>query len=215
MPDWRGDSASTRPAALFPGRPQTPTSVHAFGTGTVRHAHSFVAPLQNKHTQNDNMDKILTTSERRRHVLVNLTHFIKFVEENYNFAQQAGWNTQCITAFCRMSMVCMYPFLDGVGLTNGSLRSRNAAGDAAVALAHAPELAADLLSLEKTAERQWDSDRLWQHKDGCEILRWKAAFPFTSLSAPVQQCLFHMGGRGSRFIVNICHDHTVSIIIGL
>lgn len=53
-----------------------------------------------------------------------------------------------------MSMVCMYPFLDGVGLTNGSLRSRNAAGDAAVALAHAPELAADLLSLEKTAERQ-------------------------------------------------------------
>lgn len=51
-------------------------------------------------------------------------------------------------------MVCIYPFLDGVGLTNGPLRSRNAAGDAAVALAHAPELAADLLSLENTAQRQ-------------------------------------------------------------
>lgn len=43
-------------------------------------------------------------------------------------------------------MVCIYPFLYGVGLTNGSLRGGNAAGDAAVTLAHAPELAADLLS---------------------------------------------------------------------
>lgn len=41
--------------------------------------------------------------------------------------------------------MCIYPFLYGVGLTNGSLRGGNAAGDAAVALAHAPELAADLL----------------------------------------------------------------------
>lgn len=38
-----------------------------------------------------------------------------------------------------------YPFLYGVGLTNGALGGGNAAGDAAVALAHAPELAADLL----------------------------------------------------------------------
>lgn len=52
------------------------------------------------------------------------------------------------------AMVCIYPFLDGVGLTNGPLGSRNATGDAAVALAHAPELAADLLSSENTAQRQ-------------------------------------------------------------
>ena len=32
----------------------------------------------------------------------------------------------------------VYPFLDGVGLADGSLRRRDAAGDAAVALAHAP-----------------------------------------------------------------------------
>ena len=39
----------------------------------------------------------------------------------------------------------MYPFLDGVGLTDGSLSCRNAAGDAAVALAHAPKLTANFL----------------------------------------------------------------------
>lgn len=49
--------------------------------------------------------------------------------------------------FCGNDLVisCIYPFLDGVGLTNGSLCSRNAAGDAAVTLAHAPKLTADLL----------------------------------------------------------------------
>lgn len=39
----------------------------------------------------------------------------------------------------------MYPFLYGVGLTDGSLCSRNAAGDATVTLAHAPKFAADFL----------------------------------------------------------------------
>lgn len=43
----------------------------------------------------------------------------------------------------------IYPFLDGVGLTNGSLCGRNAAGDAAVTLAHAPKLTADLLSVKE------------------------------------------------------------------
>lgn len=39
----------------------------------------------------------------------------------------------------------MYPFLYGVGLTDGSLCCRNAAGDATVALAHAPKFTADFL----------------------------------------------------------------------
>lgn len=38
-----------------------------------------------------------------------------------------------------------YPFLYGVGLTDGSLCCRNAAGDATVALAHAPQFTADFL----------------------------------------------------------------------
>lgn len=41
--------------------------------------------------------------------------------------------------------VSIYPFLYGVGLTDGSLCSGNAAGDATVALAHAPEFTADFL----------------------------------------------------------------------
>lgn len=38
-----------------------------------------------------------------------------------------------------------YPFLYGIGLTDGSFRSGYTAGDAAVALAHAPQLTADFL----------------------------------------------------------------------
>ena len=41
--------------------------------------------------------------------------------------------------------VSIYPFLDGVGLTDGSLCSGDAAGDATVALAHAPKFTADFL----------------------------------------------------------------------
>lgn len=46
-----------------------------------------------------------------------------------------------------------YPFLYGVGLTDGPLRCRDAAGDAAVALAHAPKLAADFLLARESREQ--------------------------------------------------------------
>lgn len=123
------------------------------------------------------------------------------------------------TASCRTSRASIiYPFLDGVGLTNGSLRSRNAAGDAAVALAHAPQLAADLLSLGETAEETGETLTGCDNNTSTDV-RSSSGRPHsrsTSLSAPVQQRLFHMGGREVLvFIVNICHDRTVSIIIGL
>lgn len=44
-----------------------------------------------------------------------------------------------------MFSVFNHPFLDCVGLTDGPLCCRNAAGDATVALTHAPELAAHFL----------------------------------------------------------------------
>lgn len=58
----------------------------------------------------------------------------------------------------------MYPFLYSVGLTDGSLCCRNAAGDATVALAHAPELTADFLlggggSRETERERETVKER--------------------------------------------------------
>lgn len=48
-------------------------------------------------------------------------------------------------AFREYSETSCYPFLYGVGLTDGSLCSGNAAGDATVALTHAPQFAADFL----------------------------------------------------------------------
>lgn len=55
----------------------------------------------------------------------------------------------------------MYPLLYGVGLTYGSLCSRNAAGDATVALAHAPQLTADFLCV---CERTVKTEREEQNK---------------------------------------------------
>lgn len=86
--DGGGNSTSARPAALFPRRPQTPTSVHAFRAGAIRDAHSFVAPLQHTHTHTQgHVAKTFDKDERRQNVLVNLTHFVGFVEENHNFGQ--------------------------------------------------------------------------------------------------------------------------------
>lgn len=46
----------------------------------------------------------------------------------------------------------IYPFLYRVGLTDGSLCSRDTASDAAVALTHAPEFAADFLCVSMRGE---------------------------------------------------------------
>lgn len=45
-----------------------------------------------------------------------------------------------------------YPFLYGVGLTDGSFCSRNAAGDATVAFTHAPKFTADFLRAVKESK---------------------------------------------------------------
>ena len=45
----RGDSAPAGAAAFPPGGPQTPAPVHTLRTGSVRHAHPLVAPLEHSH----------------------------------------------------------------------------------------------------------------------------------------------------------------------
>lgn len=187
VPDGRGHPASAGPAALLPGRPQTPAPVHALRTGPVRHAHPFVAPLQHKNThtyhqinskRQKKQWKYIETQNRPTTTKIFL--LLLFWEDNCHFSVKSDiiifspqnnqdeslcfpflkflWEpnrrTKPRSFFCgndvRRGLIwCIYPFLDGVGLTNGSLCSRNAAGDAAVTLAHAPKLTADLLSVKE------------------------------------------------------------------
>lgn len=189
VPDGRGHPASTGPAALLPGRPQTPAPVHTLRTGPVGHAHPFVAPLQHKNThtyhqinskmqkKRENIYKHKTGLQPQRYFFFffffsfwggdNCHFFDKsdifivktcpqnnqdeslcfpFFEILVRTKQKNQTQILCCGKDVRRGLIwCIYPFLDGVGLTNSSLCSRNAAGDAAVTLAHAPKLTADLL----------------------------------------------------------------------
>lgn len=120
--DGGGHSSPTGTAALLPGSPETPAAIHPLWPGPVDHTHPLIAPLKYTHR--------VGTSCGTPEIYI----FFKLA-----FAHQTP------PFLLAMEHPSAYPFLYGIGLTDGSFRSGYTAGDAAVALAHAPQLTADFL----------------------------------------------------------------------
>lgn len=75
----------------------------------------------------------------------------------------------CVAQGQWQASVCAHPLVDGMRLAQRALRGRDAVGDAPVALAKTPQLAADLLRAEMPAQARLPSSSLRWTQAACSL----------------------------------------------